>query len=169
MRAPEVTIRPGRDADLEQVNELYNHYIATSPATFDLDPWTIERRREWFSHYATSGRYRLLVATEGDRVLGFTTSSMHRPKQAYETSVETTVYAAPDALGRGVGAALYSALFELLAGEDVHRAYAGITMPNPASVALHERFGFVRAGLYTEQGRKFGRYWDVAWFEKPLG
>jgi phosphinothricin acetyltransferase len=169
MRAPELTIRPGEAGDLEPLNDLYNHYIATSPATFDVDAWPIGRRRDWFTHYGTSGRYRLLVATEGPRVLGFTTSSPVRPKQAYDTSIETTVYVAPDATGRGVGSALYASLFEAVAGEDLHRAFAGITQPNPASVALHERFGFTRAGLSTEQGRKFGRYWDVAWFEKPLG
>jgi phosphinothricin acetyltransferase len=129
----------------------------------------MERRREWFTHYRPSGRHRLLVATEGPHLLGFATSSAHRPKQAYETSVETTVYVALEATRAGVGTALYAALFEGLDGEDVHRAYAGITLPNPASVALHERFGFTQAGLFTEQGRKFGRYWDVAWFEKTLG
>jgi phosphinothricin acetyltransferase len=168
MRAPELTIRPGEAGDLAQLNDVYNHYVATSPATFDVEAWTMERRREWFTHYRPSGRYRLLVATEGPRMLGFATSSAHRPKQAYDTSIETTVYVAPDATGRGVGTALYASLFEAVSDEDLHRAYAGITQPNPPSVALHERFGFTSAGLFTEQGRKFGRYWDVAWFEKPL-
>ena len=75
----------------------------------------------------------------------------------------------PDGAGggaRGVGSALYGALLSELEREDVHRAYAGIAMPNPASVRLHERCGFRRAGYFTEQGRKFGRYWDVAWFER---
>jgi phosphinothricin acetyltransferase len=102
-------------------------------------------------------------------VRGFATSSPHRLRRAYETSIETTAYVAPDATGLGVGTAMYTALFDAIAGEDLHRAYAGITQPNAASVALHERFGFKRAGLYTEQGRKFDRYWDVAWYEKPLG
>jgi phosphinothricin acetyltransferase len=168
MRADGVGVRPGETADLGQINEIYNHYVATSPATFDLEPISAEVRQEWFTHYATVGRYRLFVAVDGPRVLGWATSSPHRERRAYETSVETTVYVAPDDVGRGIGAALYGALFASIADEDLHRAYAGITQPNPASVALHERFGFVRAGLYTEQGRKFDRYWDVAWFEKPL-
>jgi len=162
------SVRPGEAADLEQVNEIYNHYVATSPATFDIEPVTMDARREWFTHYSTAGRYRCFVAVDGPAVLGWATSSPYRQRQAYETTVETTVYLAPDAVGRGIGSALYEVLFASLAGEDLHRAYAGITQPNPASVALHERFGFVRAGLYTEQGRKFGRYWDVAWFEKSL-
>jgi phosphinothricin acetyltransferase len=169
MKALQVTVRPAKAADLEQLNAIYNHYVATSPATFDVDPITMDERREWFSHYAPTGRYRLLVATDGHRLIGFVSSSPHRLRKAYETSIETTAYVAPDASGLGAGSAMYAALFEVLSGEDIHRAYAGITMPNDASVALHEKFGFKRAALYTEQGRKFGRYWDVAWFEKPLG
>ncbi|MFY9588921.1 MAG: N-acetyltransferase family protein [Actinomycetota bacterium] len=168
MQARQITVRPAEAADLEQLNAIYNHYVETSPATFDIDPLTMEQRHEWFSHYAPTGRYRLLVATDGDRVLGYASSSPHRLRKAYETSIETTAYVAPDATGLGVGTEMYSALFDALAGEDIHRAYAGITQPNDASNALHEKFGFKRAALYSEQGRKFGRYWDVAWYEKPL-
>ena len=80
-----------------------------------------------------------------------------------------SIYLAPDALGRGIGSRLYEELFTAIAGEDVHRAYAGITLPNPGSVALHEKFGFQSIGVYHEVGRKFGRYWDVEWFERELG
>jgi phosphinothricin acetyltransferase len=66
------------------------------------------------------------------------------------------------------GTLLYRALFKLIAGEDIHRVVAGVTLPNPASMALHERFGFRHVGTFTENGRKFGKYWDVAWFERPL-
>lgn len=115
-----------------------------------------------------------MVATEAgspgtsQEILGYATSSAFRPKPAYATSVEVTVYLAPHARGRGVGTLLYKALFEALADEDVHRAYAGIAQPNEASARLHERFGFRHVGTYREVGRKFGRYWDVAWFEKEL-
>jgi phosphinothricin acetyltransferase len=120
-------------------------------------------------HYNASGRHRLLVAVSGGAVGGFACSSRFRPKAAYETSVETTIYLAAEAVGRGAGSRLYGQLFHALEGEDVHRAYAGISLPNPASIALHERFGFKRVAHFTEQGRKFGRYWDVAWYEKPVG
>jgi phosphinothricin acetyltransferase len=111
-----------------------------------------------------------MVATDGDtqEILGYATSSPYRTKPAYQTSVEVTVYVAPHAGRRGIGTLLYKALFAALAGEDLHRAYAGIALPNEASTRLHERFGFRHLGTHREVGRKFGRYWDVAWYEKEL-
>jgi len=161
-------VRPATGDDLKAVNDIYNHYVAESHITFDVEPVSMEQRREWFTHYAPAGRHRLFVAEDGGRVVGFASSSRFRPKPGYLTSVETSVYLEPDATGRGAGARLYESLFKSLEGEDVHRAYAGIALPNPASIALHEKFGFKRVAHFTEQGRKFGRYWDVAWFEKPL-
>lgn len=164
-----VHVRPGREADLEALNDLYNHYIRESHYTFDLEPLSMEWRREWFTHYAEAGPHRLFVALDGERVIGYASSSRFRPKPGYLTSVETSIYIAPDATGRGAGRRLYTELFQSLEGEDLHRAYAGITLPNPASIGLHELFDFKRVALFTEQGRKFGKYWDVAWFEKALG
>ncbi|GGR62078.1 hypothetical protein GCM10010236_14100 [Streptomyces eurythermus] len=82
--------------------------------------------------------------------------------------METSVYVAPGAGRRGIGTLLYDALFKALAGQDVHRAYAGIAQPNEPSERLHARFGFRHVGTFREVGRKFGRYWDVAWYEKEL-
>jgi phosphinothricin acetyltransferase len=164
-----LVVRPAVEHDLEALNDMYNQYVKDTHFTFDLEPMTIEARREWFTHYGPAGRHRLLVAASADTVVGYACTSEWRTRPAYETSVETSVYLAPDAVGRGGGTRLYEELFKSLEGEDVHRAYAGIALPNPASVALHERFGFKRVAHFTEQGRKFGRYWDVAWFEKPLG
>ena len=162
-------IRPALEGDLGSLNDLYNHYVRETPVTFDIEPITMDQRRTWFGHYDVVGRHRLLVAVEDDRVLGYATSGPWHTRRAYETSVETSIYLDPDATGRGIGTALYARLFEELDGEDVHRAYGGMTIPNPASIALHERFGFERVAYFTEQGRKFGRYWDVAMYEKPLG
>ena len=162
-------VRPATEDDLEAINDLYNHYVSETHITFDDEPMSMQERREWFSHYATEGRHRLLVAADDGKVIGYASSSRFRPKPGYLTSVETSIYVAPDAVGKGVGSKLYGALFDALEGQDLHRAYAGIALPNPASVALHERFGFKRVAHYSEQGRKFGRYWDVDWFERPLG
>ena len=169
MNTSKVTVRPGTEGDLDALNAVYNQYVKDTHFTFDVEPMTAEARREWFSHYGRSGRHRLLVAVSDAAVVGFACSSRFRPKAAYETSVETTIYLAAEAVGRGAGSKLYGELLHELEAEDVHRAYAGISLPNPASIALHERFGFKRVAHFSEQGRKFGRYWDVAWYEEPIG
>jgi phosphinothricin acetyltransferase len=169
MANPQVEVRSATATDLAALNDIYNGYVAEAHYTFDVEPMTIDARSEWFTHYDTTGRHRIVVAVSGGHVIGYACSSRFRPKAAYETSVETSVYLAPESVGRGAGSRLYEELFKQLEGEDVHRAYAGIALPNPASISLHERFGFKRVAHFTEQGRKFGRYWDVAWYEKPLG
>ena len=163
-----VHVRPATPDDLSAINDIYNHYVQESHVTFDLEPTTLEARREWFEHYAERGPHRVFVAIDEDHVVGFASSSAFKSRPGYATSVETSVYVAPEHVGKGAGARLYDKVFDALKGEDVHRAYAGVALPNPASVALHERFGFKRVALFTEPGRKFDRYWDVAWFEKPL-
>ncbi|MEU9114787.1 N-acetyltransferase family protein [Streptomyces sp. NPDC048483] len=176
----DVQVRAGDEADLEALTELYNHYIRETSITFDTEPFTPEQRRPWLLSHPKDGPHRLLVAQEtgaspdgavpppAGPLLGYATSSAFRPKAAYAPSVEVTVYCAPHAAGRGIGTLLYTALFEALATEDVHRAFAGITQPNEASNRLHTRCGFRHVGTYTEVGRKFGRYWDVAWYQKDL-
>jgi phosphinothricin acetyltransferase len=170
----EVQVRPGVEGDLGALTDLYNHYVRETPITFDTAAFTPAERRPWLLSHPEDGPYRLMVATDmhstgtSQRLLGYATSSPFRAKPAYATSVEVTIYLAPDAGGRGIGTLLYKALFEALAGEDLHRAYAGIAQPNEASTRLHERFGFRHIGTYGEVGRKFGRYWDVAWYEKDL-
>ncbi|MFJ4574525.1 GNAT family N-acetyltransferase [Streptomyces sp. NPDC088846] len=170
----EAQVRPGIEDDLVALTDIYNHYVRETALTFDTAPFTPERRLPWLRSHPEDGPHRLLVAQDvrivgSASVLGYATSSAFRPKAAYATSVEVSVYCAPWAVGHGIGTLLYSSLFEALAGEDVHRAYAGITQPNDASTRLHERFGFRHVGTYAEVGRKFGTYWDVAWYEKPLG
>jgi len=73
-----------------------------------------------------------------------------------------------DAIGRGIGRTLYSALFDAIANEDIHTVVAGMTLPNDGSRAIHERFGFRQVGVFERVGRKFGQYWDVGWFQKML-
>jgi phosphinothricin acetyltransferase len=162
-------IRPAVLDDLESINEIYFHYVTGSHCTFDTEPAPMGARVMWFNRYHLNGRHRLFVAADDGRVLGYATSSEFRDKGAYDPSVETSVYLRPEATGHGLGGLLYEALFEALDNEDVHRAYAGIALPNPASIALHERFGFRKVAHFTEVGRKFGKWWDVAWYEKPVG
>jgi phosphinothricin acetyltransferase len=165
---PEVTIRPATRADLGRITEIYNHYVANTPITFDLQTCTAREREAWFEEHSDGRRRRLLVAEEGGSVVGYAGSGQFRTKAAYDTTVETTIYCAPEAIGRGIGSRLYAVLFDELAHEDIRRLAAGITLPNDASIALHRRFGFKEVGVFTENGRKFGRYWDVLWMERAL-
>lgn len=161
-------VRPARPDDLPALTAIYNHYVESGAVTFDTRTFRASEREAWFAQFASEGRYRLFVADSGGTPCGYAGSYPFRPRAAYDTTVETTIYLAPDAVGRGLGAALYQRLFDDLAGQDLHRALAGITLPNEGSVRLHERFGFERSGLFREVGRKLGRYWDVAWYEKAL-
>lgn len=182
----DITIREFSTEDITALTELYNYYILETPITFDLKPYTPEQRQQnWMSHYTHSGRYRLFVAQcvetsevepdkaipslqENCKIVGYASSSRFHSKAAYETSVETSIYLSKDFVGRGVGSQLYKSLFSALSNEDVRRAYAGVTLPNEASVAVHRKFGFEQAALYKEVGRKFGQYWDVMWLEKAM-
>ena len=163
-----LTIRAANREDLPRLTEIYNHYISM-PTTFDTEPFTVDQRAEWFAHYAAAGRHRLLVAEAGGHVLAYTSSSRFHPRAAYDTTVEMTILCAPEAIGFGLGQRLYTEIFEQLRDEDVHIAMAAITLPNDASCALHERFGFMRVGVLPEVGRKFDRYWDVVWYARSLG
>jgi phosphinothricin acetyltransferase len=154
--------------DLQRLTEIYNHYILTSPATFDLVVQSIEQRRAWLQQHDQNGPYRVYVAEEEGKVMGYASSSAFRSKRAYDTTIETSIYCAPAATGRSIGTLLYEALFESLRGQDLHVAIAAITLPNAASVRLHERFGFEAAGVMRAVGREFGSYWDVAHFQKRL-
>ena len=165
---PTMRVRAARSDDLPAIVALYNHYVANSPVTFDLAPVSVEERRDWLAEHASGRRHRLLVADDDGRgVVGWATTSPFRTRPGYATTVEASVYVRHDAVGEGVGTRLYDRLFRGLDSEDIERIVAGVVVPNPASVALHRRFGFRHVGTFTRVGRKFGRYWDVAWFERP--
>lgn len=163
-----IEIRPAREADVPRLMDIYNHYIRETPTTFDIDEKDAAERSRWLAQYSLTGPYRIFVAEDGGRVTGYAYSARFKERAAYATSIETSIYLAPDVTGKGIGSRLYTTLFDALAGEDVHRAYAGITQPNDASRRLHERFGFREIGIYREVGRKFGQYWDVGWYERPM-
>ena len=160
------TIRDAVFADLPALTDILNHYIVHTPINFDVEPYTVDARREWFDEHASQGKYRLVVAEENGQIVGYATTSRWRPKAAYGTTVESSVYCRHDACGRGIGSALYRALFDAIKDEDIHMIVAGATMPNAASVALHERLGFRQVGVFKAVGRKFHTFWDVAWFQR---
>jgi len=161
-------IRPASLADLPAITGIHNYYVENTHITFDVRPFAPEQRVAWFNEHSDGRRRRILVAEEEDRILGYTATGSFRTKEAYETTVEVSVACSPDSTRKGIGSQLYNELFSLLEKEDVHRVVAGIAQPNAASNVLHERFGFKKIGAFTEVGRKFGKYWDVLWMEKPM-
>lgn len=162
------TIRNCGPGDYDKVVNIYNHYVENSHATFDLVPFSVAERVPWFAQFGESGPHQLLVADRDGEVTGWCASTSYKDRAAYDVSVETTVYLDPEACGHGIGALLYRDLIERLGECDLHGAYAAIALPNDASVRLHESLGFERIGVFAEVGRKFDKYWDVAWFERRL-
>ena len=112
--------------------------------------------------------HHLMVATDGETVLGYARSGRHKEKPAYATTVETSVYVAGEHRGRRVGQALYAALLERLDASDRRLAVAGVALPNAASERLHRAHGFTEVGVFEGVGVKHGRAWDVRWFQRPL-
>ena len=116
-------IRSAAERDLPDLVRIYNHYVTDFHVTFDTGPFSIEERRPWFESFSSSGPHRLLVAEFESHTVGYASSKELRPKAAYCRSVETTIYLDQEFIGRGIGQALFAALFELLEAEDcVHRA-----------------------------------------------
>src|SRR6478672_3606336 len=113
----DIVIRRAAPADLSALLDIYNYYVINTPITFDIEPRTMAQRQEWFDQFCDTGRYRCYVAALGDRVLGWACSTKFKEREAYATSVETSVYCAPGYTGRGLGRQLYAALFETLEGE----------------------------------------------------
>jgi phosphinothricin acetyltransferase len=167
--AMSVTLRRVEQGDLPALLDIYNHYVRETAITFDIEPRTLEQRQAWLDGFAATGRYQCFVAVQEGRAAGWASSHPYKDRAAYDTTVMSSVYLAPDAAGQGLGRRLYAALFDALAGEDIHRVFGGITLPNEASVRLHRAFGFESVGIYREVGRKFGRYWDVAAYLRPFG
>ena len=161
-------IRSANIEDAEGINEIGNHYILHSPANFKMDALSLREREEWMQAFSKTGRYRLIVGVENDKILGYACSGSFHERCAYQTSVATAIYLHPDVRRKGLGTRLYTELFKRLEGEDIHRVFAGITLPNEGSVAIHKKFGFTEVGIFTEAGYKYGKYWDVLWLERPL-
>ncbi|MFP4148534.1 MAG: N-acetyltransferase family protein [Nitriliruptoraceae bacterium] len=164
-----VTVRPGTSADLPAVAAVYTHYVLRTTTTFNTQVRTPRQWQERYEANVVAGPYSLDVATIDGVLAGYVETQPFRPKPAYARSLELSVYVAPDATGQGVGGALYAAVLDRLARDErFHRAYAIVALPNPGSVAFHERHGFRLRGTLTEAGYKFGRYLDVAYYERAL-
>lgn len=159
-------VRPAVAADTSAIARIYAHAVATTIATFDL---TEPPDSYWEHHIAGSGPgCHVLVVEDETGVRGYAYSSAFRPRPGYAQTRETSVYLAPDAVGIGLGRLIYSNLISRLRADGMHLAVAVIAQPNPASVALHEKFGFELVGTLREAGRKFDRWVDTRWYQLPL-
>lgn len=165
---PGAAVRPVRPADLPAVAAVYGHYALHTVATFDETPRSLEDWEAKRAELAARG-LPFLVAEEADRVLGFAYAGPYRPKPAYRHTVEDTVYLAPDATGRGLGAALLGALIDGCAHAGAQRMIAVVAEPGgEASAALHRRLGFTEAGRLTGVGYKHGRRLDTLLLQRAL-
>ena len=163
-----VHIRPACAADLVRINEIYEDTVVDSHISFDLEPWGLERRQEWWTHYGEAGPYRVFVAEVDGFVVGTAYSSQFREKAAYRSSVETTVVVDPGFRAVGIGRRLLATVLDNVRAEGVHRAYAVVTVPNEASIGIHESLGYRQVGTLDEVGFKAGAYWTTVILEKRL-
>ena len=161
-------IRIATDADAPALAAIYRPYVEDSRVSFEeVAPDAAEMARRLAS--GPPGLYPWLLAEGEDGVLGYASSSAFRARPAYRWTVETGIYLAANAQGRGLGRALLSTLTDLLQRQGFVAAIGAIALPNDASVALHEKLGFYHTGIYRQVGRKLGEWLDVGLWQKELG
>jgi len=160
-------IRLATAADGAGLAAIYAPAVESEATSFELEsPDASEMGRRVA---AVTAKTPWLVCVQRGAVIGYAYGAQHRDRAAYAWSAEVSAYVHANAQRAGVGKALYSSLFAVLALQGFRSAYAGITLPNPASVRFHEAVGFTPVGVYHDIGYKFGRWHDVAWFERALG
>jgi phosphinothricin acetyltransferase len=151
--------------DAAAIRAIYAPYCST-PISFELQPPAVEEMRQRITKILAN--YPWLVCESGAEIAGYVYACAHRERAAYRWSVDTAVYVRPQGQRRGLGRALYASLFRLLALQGYINAYAGITLPNPASIGLHEAIGFEPVGVYKQVGYKCNAWHDVAWYQLLL-
>ena len=160
-------VRSAKPDDAIDVAYIYNYYIATSHATFEIEPVDeaeMVRRLEdcWYAGYP------FLVCEDGGEIVGYAYGQRYKSRPAYMHSMEVSVYVRPGHTEASIGSTLYEALFEEIRKGDFHAVIAGISLPNDASIKLHEKFGFEKVAHFREVGRKFDRWIDVGYWELIL-
>ena len=163
----EVLFRQAERRDADVIRSIYNPEVLESTVTFDLVPRTVDEQIAWLDDH--SGGHPAIVAIDGSsEVVGFGSLSPYRPRAAYSTTVEDSVYVRRDCRGAGVGAVLLGELVRLGTAHGFHSAIARIVGNHEASIALHSRCGFAVIGTEREVGRKFGRWLDVVLMQRML-
>lgn len=162
-----MNIRDASMADAESVAAIYNHFVLTTSISFEeaaVAPAEMAQRIADVQAAALPW----LIAEQDGVVAGYAYATKWRARHAYRFSVESTVYLAPALGGKGLGTALYGALIERLRAAGFHMVIGGIALPNPASIALHEKLGFEKVAQFSEVGFKFDRWTDVGYWELKL-
>mgnify|MGYP001167409988 CR=1 FL=1 len=157
-------IRPATAADAQALCDIYNPYIEKTVITFEEVPLAAAAMAQRVADIQAGHMWH--VAEEGGRLLGYAYAGPWRPRAAYRYAVETSVYLAEDALGRGVGRALYEVLLDELPRKGFRCAMGGIALPNDASVRLHEAMGFVKVAHFEDVGFKFGQWIPVGYWQR---
>ena len=160
-------VRAASEDDLPAINAIYNFYVGTSPATFDLEPMSETWRRDWFETRRRAG-FPVLVADFAGGVAGWCCLSAWSPKKAYQKTADESIYIADPWRGRGVGKGLLTAILQEARAMDLHVIMAGIVGCQEPSLALHRSAGFVEAGRYAHMGYKLGSWHDVHWYQRHL-
>lgn len=159
-------IRRATPADAAELLAIYRPIVEETTISFELVAPTQAAFAERITNTLT--RHEWLVGEVQGAICGYAYATAHRPREAYQWAVETSAYVHPDHYGRGYGKQLYQALFPALDALGFHSAYAGIALPNPASIALHQAVGFTRVGVFREIGHKQGAWHDVSWWQRPV-
>jgi len=160
------SIRKAYPADAQAICDIYNPYVRDSIITFEQSPVTPPDMGGRIR--AISADYPWLVAEADRAVAAYAYASRWRSRAAYDRTVESTIYVRSDAMRSGVGYSLYVALLEELRRRDIHAVVGCIALPNPASVAFHEKCGFTKVAHFPEVGRKFGNWVDVGFWQVTL-
>jgi len=162
-------IRPATRADAARCAGIYRPFVTNSWVSFETDAPDADAMARRIADHGQSHAWLVAAADGGDgQIAGYAYGSPHRSRAAYATSADVAVYVDPAFARRGVGRALYSALLPLLAAKGAHAAFAGIALPNDASIGLHEAMGFAPVGIYREVGWKMGGWRDVGWWQRLL-
>jgi L-amino acid N-acyltransferase YncA len=163
-----MTIRTATPAaDAEAITAIYAPIVVGTSISFELAPPSVEEIRARIVKTLQDLPWLVSADAQG-KVNGYVYASKHRERPAYQWSVDATAYVREDARGQGVAKRLYAALFTELTTLGYFQAFAGISLPNDASVALHESMGFKRIGIYRNVGYKLGAWHDVGWWQKEL-
>lgn len=156
-------IRNATIKDAHQIAEIYNHYVESSIITFEETPLKIHEVEKWIKEIIQ--KLPWFVFEKDGKLLGYAHASSWKSRCAYRNSVESTVYLRPNAFGNGIGTQLYSKLLNALKQLGYHAVIGGISLPNDASIALHEKLGFEKIGQFKEVGYKFNRWIDVGYWQ----